>query len=325
MLRTRKHTNPTPSDQPRNVSNDHAAGIADARVRTRRVAPLRPAKPSGELALRPGEKSRVVAHRGASGDYPELTLVAYENALAQGSDGIECDIRMTRDGQLVCIHDGDTSRVSVEKRKVRRSTLDELKALDVGSWHLRHQQPEPPLALRELLELIEAYPQARVFIETKHPVVAGGRIERALAEELAHFGLDKPASHGDSRAVMMSFSVLAVHRFGRIAPQIPRVQLRHYRTGAKPLPAEKYGVQVVGPSIDTIRNKPHLVEHWHRRGLAVYCWTVDDPSDVELCKRLGVDWIGTNFPARTLARVNEDEQMRAAEIGAVHGSLIDRD
>lgn len=324
MLRTRKRTNPTPSDQPRAISAGGGRS-AEPRPRSRRIAPVRRPKPSGDLALRPGENPRVVAHRGASGDYPELTLVAYENALAQGADGIECDIRMTLDGHLVCIHDSDTSRVSEETRKVRLSTLAELKTLDVGSWHLRHRKPEPPLSLRELLELIEAYPQARAFIETKHPVVAGGRVERALAEELRYFGLDRPRSHGESRAVMMSFSVLAVHRFGQIAPQIPRVQLRHYRTGAKPLPAENYGIQIVGPSIDTIRAKPFLVEHWHQRGLAVYCWTVDDPADVELCKRLGVDWIGTNFPARTLARVNEDEQMRAAEIGTVHGSFADRD
>ena len=153
MLRTRKRTNPTPSDQPRSVSDGGGRG-AESRPHSRRIAPVRKPKPSGELALRPGESPRVVAHRGASGDYPELTLVAYENALAQGADGIECDIRMTLDGHLVCIHDSDTSRVSEEKRKVRLSTLEELKALDVGSWHLRHRKPEPPLALRELLELI---------------------------------------------------------------------------------------------------------------------------------------------------------------------------
>lgn len=306
----RRRTNPTPSAEP-----VRGGAPAEVHVAPRMLPALRSPRPASELALPPGGRSRVVAHRGASGDFPELTLVAYENALAQGSDGVECDVRLTLDGRLVCIHDGDTGRVSTEKRRVSTSTLEELKSLDVGSWHTRHRRPEPPMALRELLELVEAYPEARAFIETKHPVAAGGRLERALAEELRYFGLDTPASHGESRAVMMSFSVLAVSRFGALLPEVPRVQLRHHRTGSKPLPAESYGIQVVGPSIDTIRAKPSLVEHWHRRGLAVYCWTVDDPRDVELCRSLGVDWIGTNFPARTLALVNADEQLRSAEIG----------
>ncbi|GEM_PF-109011 len=319
---TRKRSNPTPSAEPKRGlpgAGKASSPLEEFPVRPRLLPAVRKPRPASPLAMRPGGRSKVVAHRGASGDYPELTLVAFENALAQGADGVECDIRMTLDGQLVCIHDGDTSRVSAEKRSVRITTMEELKRLDVGSWHLRHRCPEPPMALRELLELIEAYPEARAFIETKHPVIAGGRVERALAEELRYFGLDKPASFEESRAVMLSFSVLAVSRFGALAPQVPRLQLRHHRTGSKPMPAESYGIQVVGPSIDTIRAKPSLVEHWHRRGLAVYCWTVDDPFDVELCKALGVDWIGTNFPARTLAQVNEDEQLRAAEIGTGQG------
>lgn len=246
-------------------------------------------------ARRPG----VVAHRGASGEYPELTMVAYEQALKQGAEGLECDIRLTADGLLVCIHDATTLRVSPQRRFVHASTLDELSGLDVGSWHPLHRKPEPVLPLRQLLMLAEAYPEVKLFLETKHPVPTAGLVEKALAEELRYFGIDRPATTQESRAVFMSFSVLAVRRFGQLAPRIPRVQLRERRNVAKSVPAVSMGVQMMGPSICALRSRPSLVDYWHSRGLGVYCWTVDDASDVALCQELGVDWIGTNHPGRS--------------------------
>lgn len=244
-------------------------------------------------------RSGIVAHRGASAEYPELTLIAYEQALAQGAEGLECDVRLTADGMLVCLHDTTTQRVAPQRKFVHASTLDELSRLDVGSWHPLHRKPEPVLPLRQLLVLAEAYPQVKLFIETKHPVPSAGRVEHALLEELRYFGLDKPASPSESRAVFMSFSVLAVHRFGRLAPQVPRVQLRERRNVTKSLPAAGLGAQMIGPSISAVRARPELVEYWHSRGLGVYCWTVDDASDVALCQDLGIDWIGTNYPGRS--------------------------
>lgn len=258
-------------------------------------------KPNGQGVIpRPDpQRSGIVAHRGASAEYPELTLIAYEQALAQGAEGLECDVRLTADGMLVCLHDTTTQRVAPQRKFVHATTLDELSRLDVGSWHPLHRTPEPVLPLRQLLMLAEAYPQVKLFIETKHPVPTAGRVEHALLEELRYFGLDKAETWAQSRAIFMSFSVLAVHRFGKIAPQVPRVQLRERRNVAKSLPAVSLGVQLIGPSISAVRARPELVEYWHSRGLGVYCWTVDDASDVALCQELGIDWIGTNYPGRS--------------------------
>lgn len=261
---------------------------------------IRAVPPLRNHLIRPdSRRPGIVAHRGASGEYPELTMVAYEQALEQGAEGLECDIRLTADGLLVCLHDTTTMRVSPDRRFVHASTLAELSELDVGSWHPLHRQPEPVLPLRQLLMLAEAYPQVRLFLETKHPVPTAGRVEHALAEELRYFGLDRPNSTASSRAVFMSFSVMAVRRFGQLAPRVPRVQLRERRNVAKSVPAAAMGVQLMGPSICALRVRPELVEYWHSLGLDVYCWTVDDASDVALCQELGVDWIGTNHPGRT--------------------------
>jgi len=249
-------------------------------------------------------RSGIVAHRGASAQFPELTRVAYQQALDEGAEALEADIRLTSDGVPVLLHDPRTSRVSHSDAWVHASTLEEISALDVGSWHPVHRRPEPVLTLRGLLELAEAYPGVRLFLETKHPVPTGGRVETALRDELRYFGLDRPDSSAGSRAVMMSFSVLAVRRFRRLAPGVPTVQLRHgtaqVRHGGitEPWVAEGSGAQLMGAGIGTLRARPWLVEHWRSRGMGTYCWTVDDPADLLLCRDLGVDWVGTNVPAR---------------------------
>lgn len=245
-------------------------------------------------------RSGIVAHRGASGEFPEQTLIAYEQAIIQGADALEVDVRLTSDGVLVCHHDPHTERTGGRRMWVHSSTVEQLSALDFGSWHPVHAQHEPLLPLRRLLVLAEAYPHVKVFIETKHPVPTRGDVETALAEELAYFGLDRPASFAESRVAMMSFSVMAVRRFRRLAPAVPVVQLRERRNVLKSWLVEGCGAQLMGPSIGALRSRPWLVEYWRSRGMGTYCWTVDDPADMRLCRDLGVEWVGTNYPSRAL-------------------------
>ena len=77
----------------------------------------------------------VVAHRGASADRPEHTMAAYELALHEGADGVECDVRLTQDGHLVCVHDRRVDRTSTGTGLVSEMTLAQLRALDYGAWH----------------------------------------------------------------------------------------------------------------------------------------------------------------------------------------------
>src|SRR5262245_47979548 len=77
----------------------------------------------------------VFAHRGASATLPEHTLEAYELALAQGADGVECDVRLTRDGHLVCMHDSRLDRTSNGTGRVSKHSLAELDRLDFSSRH----------------------------------------------------------------------------------------------------------------------------------------------------------------------------------------------
>src|SRR5258705_13330230 len=81
------------------------------------------------------EPPLVFAHRGSSESLPEHTLGAYLRAIEEGADGLECDVRLTRDRQLVCLHDRRLERTSNGRGRVSRHTLDELDELDFGSWH----------------------------------------------------------------------------------------------------------------------------------------------------------------------------------------------
>ncbi|MBV8929754.1 MAG: glycerophosphodiester phosphodiesterase, partial [Mycobacteriaceae bacterium] len=111
----------------------------------------------------------VVAHRGASADRPEHTLAAYELALTQGADGVECDVRLTRDGQLVCVHDRRIDRTSNGAGLVSEMTLAELQRLDFGSWHAAGDRGDTRLlTLDGLVSLVLDWQRpVKVFVETK--------------------------------------------------------------------------------------------------------------------------------------------------------------
>lgn len=251
----------------------------------------------------------VVAHRGASADRPEHTLAAYDLALREGADGVECDVRLTRDGHLVCVHDRRVDRTSTGTGLVSEMTLKDLRQFDWGAWHpgSRHVSETGAdvravqvLTLDELVRMVLDWQRpVKLFIETKHPVRFGALVEGKVLALLHRYGIAAPASADLSRAVVMSFSAAAVWRIRRAAPLLPTVLLgetsRYLGGGA----ATTVGATAVGPSIATLREHPELVDRAAAQGRALYCWTVDHYEDVEFCRDLGVAWVATNHPGRT--------------------------
>jgi glycerophosphoryl diester phosphodiesterase len=246
----------------------------------------------------------VVAHRGASADRPEHTVAAYDLALQQGAEGVECDVRLTRDGHLVCVHDRRVDRTSSGTGLVSDMTLAQLRSYDYGTWHSWRPDGANPgtglLTLEELVKLVLDWRRpVKIFIETKHPVRYGSLVESKVLALLHRFGIASPASADRSRAVVMSFSAAAVWRIRRAAPMLPTVLLgdtSRYLGGSA---ATTVGATAVGPSIQTLREHPELVDRAAAQGRATYCWTVDKLEDVDFCRDLGVEWIATNHPGRT--------------------------
>jgi glycerophosphoryl diester phosphodiesterase len=245
----------------------------------------------------------VVAHRGASASRPEHTLAAYELALQEGADGVECDVRLTRDGHLVCVHDRRIDRTSTGTGLVSEMTLAELRRLDYGAWHSGGRTGRTGLlTLDELVRLVLDWNRpVKIFIETKHPVRYGALVESKVLALLHRYGIATPPSADLSRAVVMSFSAAAVWRIRRAAPLLPTVLLGDTSRVLGGSAATTVGATAVGPSIQTLREHPELVDRAAAQGRALYCWTVDHFEDVAYCRDVGVAWVATNHPGRTKA------------------------
>ncbi|MBF9070819.1 glycerophosphodiester phosphodiesterase [Streptacidiphilus fuscans] len=253
--------------------------------------------------------TRVIAHRGASGTYAEHTLAAYKLAIEQGADGLECDVRLTADGHLVCVHDRTVNRTSNGRGVVSTLELAQLSELDFGGWKAGEVEETDwttadhtsVLTLERLLELhADAGRPIELAIETKHPTRYAGLVEKRLMELLRRFGLVPHKGEGPSPVRVMSFSQLSLRRIRQMAPELPTVFLMErvlpwLRDGSLP-----HGARIAGPGIDLIRANPGYVAALHRAGHRVHVWTVDEPEDVELCLRLGVEAIITNHPRRVL-------------------------
>lgn len=242
----------------------------------------------------------VIAHRGASEDAPEHSLAAYQRAIEDGADGLECDVRLTADGHLVCVHDRRVNRTSNGRGAVSTLELAQLAELDFGSWKGSEHATEAPdraepqrttvLTLERLLRLVaDAGRPVELAIETKHPTRWAGQVEERLLHLLGRHPLP-----GQVR--VMSFSARSLQRVRIGAPHLPTVFLMRFllpRHRAGRLPA---GTRVTGPSIKILRRDPGYVARAQQAGHEVHVWTVDEPEDVELCAQLGVDAVITNRP-----------------------------
>jgi glycerophosphoryl diester phosphodiesterase len=222
------------------------------------------------VAVRP----QVVAHRGASHDNAEHTLRAYVAALDAGAEALECDVRLTADGHLVCVHDRDLRRTASTPTLVSNTELADLDQLDVHSW--RHpwadlddeapdvdDQLDKVLTLRTLLETVADYDRrVEVAIETKHPTRYGGLVERRVVDQLRHLGWDGPG--GPAR--VMSFSWTALQRVERLAPDVTLVMLlEHARNW--PMLRRLIGPDwLVGPGIQELVRHPRLGPRITRAG-----------------------------------------------------------
>lgn len=280
----------------------------------------------------------VVAHRGASFDVAEHTLGAYTAAIESGADALECDVRLTRDGYLVCVHDRRVDRTSDGRGLVSELDLAGLDALDFSSWHSawpdtadRLLGDEPYLAgvapdrhpdggvltLDMLLALVRDAPRpVRLLVETKHPTRYSGLVEKELVKLLAKYGWAgqpgpvssvrrRPVPPTEGRVTVMSFAPTALRRVRLLAPDVPTVLLLERLTPGRRDGSLPAGVSIAGPSLATLRADPRFVARAHAKAHGVYVWTVDDPDDVAFVLALGVDAVITNRPHEVMSIVQE--------------------
>jgi len=234
----------------------------------------------------------VIAHRGASGYRPEMTMPSYELALEQGADGLEIDVRLTKDLELIGFHDRTTGRVANKNINVSNSTLSELKTLEVN----KDGFTSSIITMKEFFQLaIDSNKKLTLCLETKHPTKFHGLLEKKLNELLTYFGLEKNL-HKNIRIVLMSFNPLAVNRFSKINPLVERVQLKEHGYPFLQFYPNLGDPSIIGPGIELLHKKPKLIDFFQKKGKKIFVWTVNTEEDMKFCLEHKIDAIITNYP-----------------------------
>jgi glycerophosphoryl diester phosphodiesterase len=274
----------------------------------------------------------IFAHRGSSGTYAEHTRAAYLQALADGADGVECDVHLSRDGHLVCIHDTTLDRTTNGSGDVADRTLAELRTLDVSAWKGAAVPPafggtgDQFLTLSDLLALLRgAGRPVRLAIELKHPSPFGLRLEDALIAFLMDEGWDPESSMlGTVEISFMSFNPDSMRQLAESAPSHMLCQLvadvepqevrdalrfgslaegaligvlqRALKEGEELIDGQEVGI--AGPGVEYVRDHPERVRRWIQEGMRVRVWTVNTEEDALFLAGLGVQEMTSDYPAR---------------------------
>ena len=219
---------------------------------------------------------RIYAHRGASGEFIEGSQASYLAAIEQGCDGFECDVRLTKDRQIICYHDKNAKRLSNLDLKIADTNYDQLK------------KAINPLKLEQLLDLA-IKSKKDLVIESKHPVPTRGAIERSVHKLLK--GKSKEIEQSGIQIFLISFSFLATLRNKKSL----------YKSGylvSKKILANFNPTDLVAVNIEIIRSDHSCVLNQIRTGKQVIVWTVNDEDDLKLCQDLSVKAVITDYPVR---------------------------
>ncbi|MCL5808906.1 MAG: glycerophosphodiester phosphodiesterase [Deltaproteobacteria bacterium] len=234
----------------------------------------------------------VTAHRGFSGKAPENTLASFRAAIDAGSDMIELDVHLTRDNEVVVIHDDTLERTTTGQGKVADKTLAELKRLDAGLWFNPRFAGERIPTLAEVLTLVRG--RIRLNIELKK-----GKHFPYTMEELADRTLAVVEQAGmTEQTLFSSFTPAAIDRIRVRNPRLP-IALIVDKAWAKP---EEPGGGRLYRTLNcraTVLNEENL-RSAHAAGIKVHVWTVDTQAAMEKFIALAVDGIITNHPDRLI-------------------------
>ena len=244
----------------------------------------------------------IQAHRGASAYRPENTIEAFSLAIEMGADGIELDVHLSKDGEIVVAHDERLERVSDGKGYIKDHTLSELKALNFNKPF-----PGSPVCriptMAEVFSLVKPSALA-INIELKtteclYPELPGKIIK--LAKEYSM----------SDRVLYSSFNHYSLQDIKKIDPGA-KIGLLYELGMVDPWVYAKYtGADAIHPHFYTIAVLPETVERCHENGIMVNVWTVDDPEMVRLMAKCGVDAVISNKPDIACAARDGAVQSRA--------------
>jgi glycerophosphoryl diester phosphodiesterase len=238
-------------------------------------------------------KPAIIAHRGGSAYAPENTLAAFQKAVEQGADGIELDVHLSADGEVVVIHDSNLERTTNGAGSVYETPLAALKELDAGSWYGAEFNGEKIPTLDEVFELVGG--RLFVNVELKGPGLLRSELPVRVAEIVERFSLTQ-------KVIFSSFNPWQLRQIGKLLPQarlgmllIPGVLAEIYRliSGVVVKPWAYH------PHFKTVTQK--FSERSNKLGRSVLAWTVNDAEEITRLCRLGIYGIITDDPVKAMA------------------------
>ena len=260
----------------------------------------------------PDDEARplIIAHRGDSAHAPENTLAAFQRAVDAGADGIEFDVRLTKDGDVAVFHDSSLNRIAGRPGKVLQLTSEELRAVDAGSWfNRRHPDRADPIfamqripTLREVLHHLQHF-NGLLYIELKFREEDVERLAHAVGEVIR----DSPLL---PRMIVKSFKLKAIPRVREMCPEVRTAALfapkvRSLLNKEKNILRLAEDVRADEVSVHYTLATRKLCSEAARRGFDVVVWTADHPRWVKRGSELGLKAVITNDPAKLLAKREE--------------------
>lgn len=233
------------------------------------------------------KKIKVWAHRGASGYAPENTLDAFRKAIEMKADGIELDVHLTKDGEVVVIHDEVLDRVSDGTGRVQDFTYNELKKFNFNKLHPEYKEEEIP-TLEEVYQLIKPT-DLTINVEMK----TGNTFYPGLEDKVLE--LTKKYDVMD-RIIVSSFNHYTIRSMKEKCPELKTGAL--YADGiinAVDYVADVARADALHPGWTKIFY-PNYLEDCRRRNILVHVWTINNEKDMRRCCEMGLDAIITNYP-----------------------------
>jgi glycerophosphoryl diester phosphodiesterase len=231
---------------------------------------------------------KTVAHRGASRFAPENTLASFDLAVKQKADYIEMDVQMTKDGELVVIHDPFLNRTTSGTGRIKDICLKEIRQLDAGSWFHGGFAKEKIPTLQEVLDRYSN--KTGLLIELKDPHLYPG-IEHLLANELTKRKLHLRKDHS---IIVQSFDYNSIKEFNKLLPTVPTGILLFAPPSGGQLDEYSFHVQYINPYHGALNHQ--LIKSIKKRGFKLFTWTVDEKDTYLRITNWGVDGVITDIP-----------------------------
>ncbi|WP_162924611.1 glycerophosphodiester phosphodiesterase [Rubrobacter indicoceani] len=252
----------------------------------------------GRGRVRGGSPVVGYAHRGGATNAPENTLVAFARGLSEGADALEMDVHLTRDGELVVIHDENVERTTEGFGRVSEMDYSDLSRLDAGyrfEGEGRYPYRGRGIRVPSFGEVLRSFPEARVNVEVKSDAAEARRRMARLIKGCGAEGRVTVASSGHRRMLRLRKEIPGV----ATSASLIEVAVFHFaaRLGLEafvPTPYVALQVPVRYRGMEVVT--PGLVEAAHSRGVRVDVWTVDEEEEISRLVDLGVDGIMTDRP-----------------------------